>query len=64
MITLDECLELQRKFKKYCETAEQHEFPLLMLLDIKMEHTIRNFENTSQDELSSMFRVVSQVMGG
>ena len=30
-ITVQDCLELKNKFDQYCQTAEQHEFPMLAI---------------------------------
>lgn len=39
-ITIDDCLKLQSKFRAYCERAEQHEFPLLLIVDDRLTATI------------------------
>jgi hypothetical protein len=65
-ITLEDCKQLQGKFKKYCETAEQHQFGLLLMVDMMMEKTIRSLERgeqTTQKNLCAMFRVVLRTMG-
>lgn len=62
-VTRDDCLKLQEKFEKYCETAEQHEFITLLVIQSKMEYTINNFEKMKQSELRSMFAVVAPIIG-
>lgn len=66
-VTVEECLNLQKKFKKYCETAEQHEFPLLMMVDLKMSATIQHIEEIgvieNQKGIRAMFRVVLRTIG-
>lgn len=65
-ITLDDCYELQKKFDAYCETAEQHEFALLFMVDTKMRQSIANFEEAgeiaNQKDANAMFRVVLRVI--
>ena len=62
-IKLEDCKLLYEKFKKYCDNAEQHQFPMLMMIELKLNETIKNIEKVSQDELSSMFRVVNKIIG-
>lgn len=62
-ISKEDCLELQKEFSKYCETAEQNQFPLLMFLDMNIHQTINNFEKISQVELRSMFRTIYRLIG-
>ena len=62
-ITLEDCELLYKKFNKYCDTAEQHQFPLLMMIELKLNETIKNIDKINKDELASMFRVVSKIIG-
>jgi len=62
-IKLEDCKLLYEKFKKYCEIAEQHQFSMLMMIELRLDKTIKNIDKVSQDELSSMFRVVSKIIG-
>lgn len=55
---------------KYCETAEQHQFPLLLLIDMKLGSSVEQFEKeskngkvTDQKTANAMFRVVLKIMG-
>ena len=66
-ITLQHCHELRKEFESYCDTAEQHEFPLLFMVDMKMQNTLKHYESIGsvddQKEAHSMVRVVSKVIG-
>lgn len=64
-ITLEDCKNLYTKFKKYTETAEQKEIPVLFMFDIKLNQSIEKFEQNGVDqkEATSMFRVVLNWIG-
>lgn len=66
-ITVADCLELKKKFQKYCETAEQHEFALLAMVNIKMDTTIAQIQAAqkveNQTDTRAMFRVVLRLIG-
>jgi len=62
-ITRKDCEKLMIEFNKYCNTAEQHEFPLLFKIQTMMEYTLAHYDRTSQNELNTMFRVVNKVIG-
>lgn len=66
-ITLDDVKELRKKFDAYTETAEQHEFPMLAIIDDKMQETMMRYEEagevTNQEDARAMFRVVSRIIG-
>lgn len=62
-ITFQDCEVLYDKFTEYTHTAEQHEFPMLAMVNMMLDATkLRNW-NISQKEKRSMFRVVLKVMG-
>ena len=67
IITIKDCYELRRKFLKYSETAEQHEFPMLLYYHIHMNRTIKEYEEaegiTNQSEARAMFRVILRIIG-
>lgn len=67
MITVKDCEDLREKFEKYCETAEQHQFPLLLMIDIMMQKTMKEIrvsgEVENQEEAREMFRVVLMIIG-
>lgn len=66
-ITIQDCLDLQKKFKQYCDRAEQHEFPLLMMIDLKMATSIEKIREDgkveNQEDIRAMFRVVLRAIG-
>lgn len=62
MITLQDTIILYEEFKEFTQTASQHMFPMLALLDVKIERTIYHFNETSQKELEAMFRVINKVI--
>ena len=67
IITVQDCEELKQKFDKYCETAEQHEFPILAIINMKMDETMEHIrdagEVTNQKDIRAMFRVVLRAIG-
>lgn len=67
-ITIEDVLELKEKFDKYLITAEQHEFVILAMIDLKLNNTIKaiqsnNNEIKDQKEARAMFRTILKVMG-
>ena len=42
-ITVEDCMQLKKKFDNYCETAEQHEFPISTLYNIFLIHIQRQY---------------------
>ena len=66
-ITVQDCLELKEKFTKYCDTAEQHQFPMLAMVNIKLDATLAHIEKVNkvenQKEARAMFRVVLKIIG-
>lgn len=65
-IQVNECYDLYLKLKKYTETAEVYEFPLLYMIDISMQHTLELYEEEgiqSQRDANAMFRVVLKAIG-
>lgn len=64
-VTLEDCKNLQKKFKEYTKHAEQHEFIKLAMIDVRIEATIRNPKpiDERQDDLNAMFRVVLKAIG-
>lgn len=67
VITVDDCIKLQKKFNKYAETAEQHEFVLLAMIQFKLdpsiEKIIKDNKVENQKEARAMFRVVLKAIG-
>ena len=66
-ITVQDCLSLQKKFNSYTETAEQRQFVMLLMVDIKLQATIERIKEVgkveNQKEARAMFRVVLQIIG-
>ena len=67
-ITLQDCEDLYKRFEKYTETAEQHEFVRLAVVNVALDKTMTRLRATgkveNQKEARSMFRVVLTVIGG
>lgn len=66
-ITVQDCEELAKKFIVYTETAEQHEFATLFLIQSALLKTMREIRKTgrvaSQKDARAMFRVVLSAIG-
>ena len=66
-ITVKDCEELVMKFIAYTETAEQHEFPILIVIQTKLYKTMREIHKANavidQKEARAMFRVVLKAIG-
>lgn len=66
-ITVQDCDELYAQFKKYTETAEQHEFVVLAMVNKKLDKTMADIHEAgkvtiSQSEARAMFRTVLRVI--
>lgn len=69
MRTIEEVMDLRKRFEDYLGKAEQHELPMLFIIDQKMLITIETIaqagiEKIPESELESMFRVVEKLIGG
>lgn len=64
-ITKEDVIALREELLRYAETAEQHEFPKLALINFKLDYCIKVFEHISDNdkEKNAMFRVVYRVIG-
>jgi hypothetical protein len=66
-ITVQDCEELVKKFIAYTETAEQHEFVTLVIIQSALLKTMRELRKTrdvtNQKEARAMFRVVLKAIG-
>ena len=66
-ITIEDCEELYNEFNRYADNAEQYEFPMLIMVDLKLQHTIDKYEEAGciedQEEARAMFRVVFKIIG-
>lgn len=67
-ITLEDCENLLSRFLAYTDTAEQHEFPILAMVNMKLETTMEKLREAggveNQSEARAMFRVILKVIGG
>lgn len=67
VITVQDCDELYAKFKKYTETAEQHEFVILAMINKMLDMTMIQIHAFNavpdQKEARAMFRVVLKAIG-
>lgn len=69
-ITVDDCYELEKEFRTYCETAEQHEFITLVIINSQLGSSVKEFAEESENGIvldqktaNAMFRVVLRGMG-
>lgn len=51
------------KFKKYTETAEQHEFPLLAMIEFAIQRTNITEIVDDQENAKAMYRSIAKVIG-
>lgn len=66
-ITLQDVRDLRARFDQYLQTAEQHQFALLVMVDGKFRNTLKHYEEIGQvddqKDANAMFRVVLKTMG-
>lgn len=66
-VTVEDCLELQKLFEKYCETAEQYEVIKLILIQSRIDKYISRLQQVgkieNQNDANAMFRVVLGAIG-
>ena len=66
-ITIEDCRNFKNKFERYCETAEQYEFVLLVILQTKLDKTLETIEKDGeikdQKEARAMFRTILRIIG-
>lgn len=66
-ITLQDCEQLYKRFEKYTETAEQHEFAMLIMIHNMLDKSMSRLRTdgtvTDQEEARAMFRVVLKTIG-
>lgn len=64
-ITMKDCEALYRRFVIYTETAEQHEFAILAMVQCMLDRTMDTWNDPiDQKEARAMFRVVLSRIGG
>lgn len=54
-VTLEQCNELMKKYEDYKKTAEQHMFPLLLILDSKLVSAHRDLNKNWSQEHGEIF---------
>ena len=67
MITIQDCVNLHKKFLAFADRAQQPSFLELFQIDLMMEHSIKKWEEegmVDQSEAKTMFRVVNKFMEG
>lgn len=62
-ITKEDVLALREELLQYAEKAEQHEFPKILLVHLKMDQSIDQFDKLTTEDLNAMFRVVYGIIG-
>lgn len=62
-ITKEDVLALREELLQYAEKAEQHEFPKILLVHLKMNQSIEKFDKLTTKDLNAMFRVVYGIIG-
>lgn len=66
-ITIEDCEELYNGFIRYADNAEQYKFPTLIMVDLKLQHTIEKYKEAGciedQEEARAMFRVLLKIIG-
>ena len=66
-ITIQDCDNLRERFDEYTKTAEQHEFPILFIVDMRLRNTLNHYHKLGsiedQKEARAMFRSVLKVIG-
>lgn len=62
-ITKEDVLALREELLQYAEKAEQHEFPQILFVHIKIDQSIDQFDKLSDKDLNAMFRVIYGIIG-
>ena len=62
-ITKEDILNLQKELKEYCNSAEQHEFMKLTMVDIMLEKNIQHLDTIDNKARNAMFRVIYKLIG-
>lgn len=62
-ITIEDVWKLEDEFISYAKQAEQHTFPILMMVHTKIHITAMEFDKTPIEELNAMFRTVYKLIG-
>ncbi len=66
-ITIQDCEKLFEKIMEYTDTAEQHEFPRLVMIHMMLKKTLTKIATAGavedQKDARAMFRVVLKTIG-
>lgn len=68
MRTLEEVKDLAVRFVEYTKVAEQREFELLLMIQLKLAETLniisaKGIDNYPEEEIESMFRTIESIIG-
>ena len=61
-ITKEDAIQLRKEFLRYADNAEPHFYPLLVVLNIKLDQSIDRIDTMSVEEKNAMFRTVYKVI--
>ena len=62
-ITKEDVLALREELLQYAEKAEQHEFPKILLVHLKLDQSDEQLDKLTPEDLNAMFRVVYGIIG-
>ncbi len=62
-ITKEDAIQLREEFLQYANNAEPHFYPILVVLNIKLDQSIDRIDTMSVEEKNAMFRTVYKVIG-
>ena len=63
MITIEKIEEAWSNYERYKETAEQHEFPTLLMLDMKVKPYYDDLHKNWDENHAKMFMALMQKIG-
>ena len=67
VITVEDCRNLRERFMEFANRQEQHTFPFLAMINLRLDTTLEAIEKDgevkNQKDINAMFRVVLRVMG-
>lgn len=62
-IRKEDAIQLREEFLRYADNAEPHFYPILIMLNIKLDQSIDRIDTMSVEEKNAMFRTVYKVIG-
>ena len=62
-ITKEDAIQLRKEFLRYADNAEPTLYPILVILNIKLDQSIDRIDTMSIEEKNAMFRTVYKVIG-